>query len=103
MVTTIKGVRERAGEGWQRKRRGEGGTTTGNLHNITNYCSNRRSSADSITIVIQLMLEISSNCARESALATVVVARERCSYVCISECPTDKARERERERKAWPH
>jgi len=34
--------------------------TTANLHNITNYCSNRRRSADSITIVIQLMLGISS-------------------------------------------
>lgn len=41
-------------------RQGEDRSYDGNLHNITNYCSNRRRFADSITIVIQLMLEISS-------------------------------------------
>lgn len=64
-TVVAKGVRPR---GLAVAGRGGGGriwmveyeATTANLHNITNYCSNRRRSADSITIVIQLMLGISS-------------------------------------------
>lgn len=59
--------REQGWEGVRVNQREEGASwmagyeaTTANLHNITNYCSNRRRSADSITIVIQLMLGISS-------------------------------------------
>lgn len=56
------GEKTKRGQAGCRGGREEAGyeATTANLHNITNYCSNRRRSADSITIVIQLMLGISS-------------------------------------------